>query len=291
MDGSSQGVNTVGIFSKPNSGAATTLVPQLLRWLADRGIAVRFDHETARYAASPAGLDRAEVPEGCDLAIVLGGDGTLLSAARAVGSRAIPLFAVNLGALGFLTSITIDDLFPQLERALAGQQEVTRRKMLHVRLTRHGTVVAEYEALNDVVIAKSAIARIVDLEAWAGDSMICEYKADGLIISTPTGSTAYSLSAGGPIVYPTVNAVCLTPICPHTLTNRPLIVPSEMPICIVSRAVGEESFLTVDGQVGIALEAGDCIECTTGDFEILLIRTPDKTFFDVLRQKLKWGER
>jgi NAD+ kinase len=291
MGGVKQGVKTVGIFSKPNSPAATVLVPQLLDWLAERGIAARLDRETANYAASRDGLDRNEVPEGCDLAVVLGGDGTLLSAARAVGKRAIPLFAVNLGALGFLTSITIDDLFPQLELALASKQEITRRKMLHVKLTRKGMPVAEYEALNDVVIAKSAIARIVDLEAFAGDSLICEYKADGLIISTPTGSTAYSLSAGGPIVYPTVNALCLTPICPHTLTNRPLIVPSEMPICIVSRSVGEEAYLTIDGQVGIAIEPGDCIECSIAGAEVLLIRPPDKTFFDVLRQKLKWGER
>ena len=291
MGGVSQGVRTVGIFSKPNSPAATTLVPRLLSWLAARGIAVRFDRETAVYAASPGGLERDDVPHGCDLAVVLGGDGTLLSAARAVGNRSIPLLAVNLGALGFLTSFTIDDLFPQLERALTGPREVTRRKMLHVTLTRKGHRIAQYEALNDVVIAKSAIARIVDLEASAGDSLICEYKADGLIISTPTGSTAYSLSAGGPIVYPTVNALCLTPICPHTLTNRPLIVPSDMPLCIVSRSTGEEAFLTVDGQVGMAVEPGDCIECSTGDFEVLLIRPPDKTFFDVLRQKLKWGER
>ena len=183
------------------------------------------------------------------------------------------------------------DLFPELERALTGSQEVMRRKMLHVSLLRDGAVVAEYQALNDVVIAKSAIARIVDLEAWAGDSFICEYKADGLIISTPTGSTAYSLSAGGPIVYPTVNAICLTPICPHMLTNRPLIVPSEMPIRIVSKASDEDAYLTVDGQVGIPLEGGDAVECSIADFDVLLIRTPDKTFFDVLRQKLKWGER
>ncbi len=284
-------VKKVGIFSKPKSTAATTLVPQLLAFLADRRIEARIDQETAQYAGVSTGLDRDLVPAGCDLIVVLGGDGTLLSAARAVGRRAIPLLAVNLGGLGFLTSIPIEGLFPQLERALAGQQEVTGRKVLHVSLTRRGSRIAEYEALNDIVIAKSAIARIVDLEAWAGDTLICEYKADGLIISTPTGSTAYSLSAGGPIVYPTVNAVCLTPICPHTLTNRPLIVPSDMPICIVSRSLGEEAFLTVDGQIGMEIEAGDCIECATADFEILLIRPPDKTYFDVLRQKLKWGER
>jgi len=284
-------VNTVGIFSKPNSPPATYLVPQLLRWLQQRGIEARLDNETARYAGMLVGLDRAHVPEGCGLCIVLGGDGTLLSAARAVGNLGIPILAVNLGGLGFLTSIPMEDLFPQLERSLAGNQEFTRRKMLHVSLLREGGVVAEYHALNDVVIAKSTIARIVDLEAWAGDSFLCEYKADGLIISTPTGSTAYSLSAGGPIMYPTVNAICLTPICPHTLTNRPLIVPSDMAIRIVSRAKDEDAYLTVDGQVGSPLEGGDTVECSVSGFDILLIRTPDKTFFDVLRQKLKWGER
>jgi NAD+ kinase len=284
-------VRTVGIFSKPHSPEAMELVPELLRWLAKRGIEARLDNETAGYAGMPSGLDRTQVPEGCDLAVVLGGDGTLLSAARAVGNRAIPLLAVNLGGLGFLTSIPMKDLFPELERALTGSQEVMRRKMLHVSLLRDGAAIAEYQALNDVVIAKSAIARIVDLEAWAGDSFICEYKADGLIISTPTGSTAYSLSAGGPIVYPTVNAICLTPICPHMLTNRPLIVPSEMPIRIVSKASDEDAYLTVDGQVGSPLEGGDAVECSIADFDVLLIRTPDKTFFDVLRQKLKWGER
>jgi NAD+ kinase len=231
------------------------------------------------------------VPEGCDLAIVLGGDGTLLSAARAVGSRAIPLLAVNLGGLGFLTSITTEDLFPELERAIGGSMRVTRRKMLKVSLFRENSVVATYQALNDVVIAKSSIARIVDLEAWADDSFVCAYKADGLIVSTPTGSTAYSLSAGGPIIYPTMNSFCLTPICPHTLTNRPLIIPAEMGVRVVSKAMGEEAFLTVDGQIGSPLEGGDAVECGMSDFDVLLVHPPHKTFFDVLRQKLKWGER
>lgn len=284
-------VKTIGIFSKPHSPQAVTLVPELLAWLAQRDVEARLDQETAAYAGRRQGLDRKEVPEGCDLAVVLGGDGTLLSAARAVGSRAIPLLAVNLGGLGFLTSISIQDLFPELALALAGDQEVTRRKMLRVSLKRKDAVVARYQALNDVVIAKSTIARIVDLEAWAGDSFICEYKADGLIVSTPTGSTAYSLSAGGPIVYPTVNAICVTPICPHTLTNRPLLVPSEMPIRMVCRARDEDAYLTVDGQVGGPLNNGDAVECQTSDFDVLLIRPRDKTFFDVLRQKLKWGER
>jgi NAD+ kinase len=281
----------VGIFSKPNSAPAQKLVPEVLAWLHARGIDTRLDNETAHYAGMLIGLDRAHVADGCDLAVVLGGDGTLLSAARSVGNRAIPLLAVNLGGLGFLTAITQDGLFPELELALSGSHHITRRKMLRVSVVRNGTTVAEYQALNDVVIAKSAIARIVDLETWAGDSFVCGYKADGLIISTPTGSTAYSLSAGGPIVYPTVNAICLTPICPHTLTNRPLIIPSEMEIRVVSRSNDEGSYLTVDGQVGSPLEAGDTVECGIADFDVLLIRSPDKTFFDVLRQKLKWGER
>jgi NAD+ kinase len=284
-------VRKVAIFSKPNSPLAVKLVPELLGWLNRRGVEARFDSETAHYAGRPAGLDRHHVPEGCDLAIVLGGDGTLLSAARAVGNREIPLFAANLGGLGFLTAITIEDFFPELERVLTGTPKVTRRKMLKVSLIREGKLVAEYKALNDVVIAKSSIARIVDLEAWIGESFISNYKADGLIIATPTGSTAYSLAAGGPIIYPTVNALCLTPICPHTLTNRPLIIPAEMGVRVINRAREEEAFLTVDGQIGSPLEVGDSVECVVSDFDILLIRPPHKTFFDVLRQKLKWGER
>lgn len=284
-------VRKVAIFSKPNAPQAVKLVPELLAWLSHHAIEARFDTETAHYAGMLMGLDRQLVPEGCDLAIVLGGDGTLLSAARAVGNRAIPILAVNLGGLGFLTSLTLEDFFPELERALAGVLDVTRRRMLKVSLVREGVTVAEYQALNDVVIAKSSIARIVDLEAWVGDSFISEYKADGLIIATPTGSTAYSLAAGGPIIYPTVNAICLTPICPHTLTNRPLIVPAEMGVRVVNKAREEEAFLTVDGQIGSPLEIGDSVECSMADFDVLLVRPPHKTFFDVLRQKLKWGER
>jgi len=284
-------VRTVGVFSKPHVPAAHELVPRLIGWLNERGIALRLDGETAVYAGTPeTGIARKEVPEGCDLAIVLGGDGTLLSAARAVASRGIPILAVNLGGLGFLTSIPIGDLFPTLERALAGPHKYSRRRMLTVTHRRGGETLTTLRALNDVVIAGSAIARIVDLEAWAGDSFVCGYKADGLIISTPTGSTAYSLSAGGPIVYPTVNAICLTPICPHTLTNRPLILPSDAPIRIVSRQ-GESCYLTVDGQVGTPLEGGDEVICATGDFDVMLIPPPNRTFFDVLREKLKWGER
>jgi NAD+ kinase len=284
-------IRTVGIFSKPNSDRAVKLVPELLRWLAARGIEARLDNETAHYAGMLVGLDRQHVPAGCDLAIVLGGDGTLLSAARAVGNRSIPLLAVNLGGLGFLTSITMEEIYPALERVLHGAPQITRRKMMRVSMVREGAVVAEYQALNDVVIAKSSIARIVDLETWTDGGFVCAYKADGLIISTPTGSTAYSLSAGGPIIYPTISAICVTPICPHTLTNRPIIIPAEMGVRVVNKAAGEDAYLTVDGQIGSPLEAGDAVECAVSDFDVMLVRPPDKTFFDVLRQKLKWGER
>jgi NAD+ kinase len=284
-------VKTVGIFAKPNAPAAIRLVPELLSWLDGRGITARLDDVAAAYAGSAHGLPRPQVPDNCELAIVLGGDGTLLSAARAVAGRAIPILAVNLGGLGFLTAIPVNDLFPELERALTGIHRLTRRRLLHVAVLRGESVVAEYEALNDVVIAKSSIARIVDLDVWAGDTFVCEYKADGLIVSTPTGSTAYSLAAGGPIIFPTVSAVCITPICPHTLTNRPLIIPADMPVRVVSHMKDEDSFLTVDGQVGGALEPGDAVECTASKSEVLLVHPPDKTFFDVLRQKLKWGER
>ncbi len=284
-------VKTVGIFAKPNAAAATRIVPELLAWLAARGIVSRMDEVAAAYAGSSVGLPRKHVPDGCDLAIVLGGDGTLLSAARAVAGRAIPLLAVNLGGLGFLTAIPVGKLFPELERALTGDHQLTRRGLLHVTVYRNGDIAGEYDALNDVVIAKSSIARIVDLDVWAGDTFVCEYKADGLIVSTPTGSTAYSLAAGGPIIYPTVSAVCVTPICPHTLTNRPLIIPSDLPVRVVSHLKDEDSFLTVDGQVGGALEPGDEVICTASKSEVLLVQPPDKTFFDVLRQKLKWGER
>ncbi len=284
-------VKTVGIFSKPKVPAAVDLIPKVVWWLRERGITTRCDHETAVYLHEPDGLTRPEVPEGSDLVIVMGGDGTLLSAARAISGREIPLFAVNLGGLGFLTAITKEDLFPELERALGGEHQVGKRRLLHIDVLREGRRAARYEALNDVVITKSSIARMIDLEAWVDDMFVCSYKADGLIVSTPTGSTAYSLSAGGPIIYPSVSAVCLTPICPHTLTNRPVIVDSSSVITVVCRAEDQSSFLTIDGQVGEPLRENDRVECRSSDYALHLIRPPRQMFFDVLRQKLKWGER
>ncbi len=284
-------IKTVGIFSKPKVAAAVDLVPRVVTWLTERGFKTRCDYDTCVYLGSAGGLSRDDVPMGCDLVIVMGGDGTLISAARAISGREIPLFAVNLGGLGFLTAITKEELFPELERALGGGHRIGKRRLMKVDVIRSGRAVSHYEALNDVVITKASIARMIDLEAYVDDMFVCSYKADGLIVSTPTGSTAYSLSAGGPIIYPTVAAVCITPICPHTLTNRPVIVNSSSVISVLCRAEDSSGFLTIDGQVGEPLHENDRIECSSSEHELNLIRPPQQKFFDVLRQKLKWGER
>jgi NAD+ kinase len=284
-------IKTAGIISKPNSTAAEQIVPKLIEWLRRRGIAVRIDDHTAFYAGGIAGMPREEVPQSCDLVIVLGGDGTLLSAARAIGRREIPLFPVNLGGLGFLTAISIEDLYPELERALRGEHRIAKRKLMTTEVIREGNVIASFDALNDAVLTKSSIARMIDLDTFVDEQFVCAYKADGLIISTPTGSTAYSLSAGGPIIFPSVPAICLTPICPHMLTNRPVLVPETSVIRVASRGPDESVYLTIDGQVGTPMREHDTVVCHSSHHSLLLIRPPRMMFFDVLRQKLKWGER
>lgn len=281
-------IKTVGIISKPNAPAAD-LVPRLIVWLQERSITVRIDNETGAYAGV-AGISRDQVPEGCDLVIVLGGDGTLLSAARAIGRREIPLFPVNLGGLGFLTAITVEELFPELERALRSEHRIAHRKLMNVEVIRGGEVCASFDALNDAVLTKSEIARMIDLDTYVDEQFVCRYKADGLIIATPTGSTAYSLSAGGPIIFPSVPTICLTPICPHMLTNRPVLVPETSVIRVTSRGL-DGVYLTIDGQVGIPIREHDVVVCRSSRHSLLLTRPPRMMFFDVLRQKLKWGER
>ena len=283
-------IRTIGIISKPGVPAAVSMVPKLVAWLHNQGIAMRLDEQTALYTGV-AGLPREEVPEGCDLVMVLGGDGTLLSAARAIGKREIPLFAVNLGGLGFLTAITVDELYPELERAFRGEHRIAKRKLLRVEVVRGGEVVEAYEALNDAVLSKASIARMIDLDAYVDDQYVCAYKADGLIVSTPTGSTAYSLSAGGPIIFPSVPAICLTPICPHMLTNRPVIVSENSLLRVVSRGPDDSVYLTIDGQIGNPIKEGDALMCRSSRDSLLLVRPPRMRFFDVLRAKLKWGER
>jgi NAD+ kinase len=283
-------IRTVGIIAKPDVAQASQLMPDLLAWLKEHGIATRLDYVAAGYVGEE-GIDRDHVPDKCQLVIVLGGDGTLLSAARAIGGRDIPLFAVNLGGLGFLTAITIDELFPELERALRNEHRIAKRRMIACEVQRGGRVVSHYEALNDVVITKTQIARMIDLVCNVDTHLVCRYKADGLIIATPTGSTAYSLSAGGPIIFPTVGALCVTPICPHTLTNRPVIVSDESTVQIVNLAADDDGYLTIDGQVGQTLKTEDVVICRSSPNALHLIRPPRMKFFDVLRQKLKWGER
>ena len=283
-------VATVGIIAKPDVRQTDELLPALLDWLAARNVTVRLDRDAAGYLGKE-GLDREHVPDDCQLVIVLGGDGTLLSAARAIGGRDIPLFAVNLGGLGFLTAISVEELFPELERALRNEHRIARRRMLACEVQRDGEIVASYDALNDVVITKGQIARMIDLVCNVDAHFVCRYKADGLIISTPTGSTAYSLSAGGPIVFPSVGALCITPICPHTLTNRPVLVSDSSVIQILNLAATGDAYLTIDGQVGEPLREEDRVVCRSSKKAVSLIRPPRMLFFDVLRQKLKWGER
>jgi NAD+ kinase len=284
-------IKIVGVISKPGIPRASTIVSDLVAWWKERGVETRLDHESARYLKSNDGLPREQVPEGAQLVIVLGGDGTLLAAARAVAGREIPILPVNLGGLGFLTAITLDQLYPELECALCGEQRVVPRRMLHGKVVRDGKTVATYEALNDVVIGKTQIARMIDLETYVDGQYVSTFKADGLIVATPTGSTAYSLSAGGPIVFPAVAAICITPVCPHMLTNRPVLVPDTSVIEIVCKAPRKEAYLTVDGQVGEPLMENDRVVCQSSDHQVYLIRPPKMFFFDVLRQKLKWGER
>src|SRR6202165_5078565 len=284
-------VRVAGIMAKPGIPQASTLVPELVGWLHQRQVKVQLDQEAARYVGGEDGLPREQVPEGAQLVIVLGGDGTLLAAARAVAGRVIPIFPVNLGGLGFLTTITLDQLYPELERALNGEQRTIPRRMLHGDLVRAGKTVKSYEALNDVVIEKTEIARMIEVEVYVDSQYLSNYKADGLIVATPTGSTAYSLSAGGPIVFPAVEALCITPVCPHMLTNRPVLVADTSVIEIVCRAADNDAFLTVDGQVGELLLQDDHIVCRRSEHSVHLIRPPKMFFFDVLREKLKWGER
>jgi NAD+ kinase len=284
-------VSLVGIISKPGVDRAAAVVPELLRWLEERGIGVRCDNETAAYAGTADGLLRSDVPLGAQLVIVLGGDGTLLSAARAVGPLETPIFPVNLGGLGFLTAISVDDLFEELEHALRGEHRVAPRRMIQCELRRKDAVVSSYLALNDIVVTKASLARMIDLVARVDKHFVCRYKADGLIVATPTGSTAYSLSAGGPIIFPSVSCFCLTPICPHMLTNRPVIVPENFEIDLLNLAADGDAWLTVDGQVGEPLRNDDHVVCRRSEHAVHLVRPPKMMFFDVLREKLKWGER
>ncbi len=285
-------IRRVGIVSKPKKEDVQAVVPGLLSWLKQHSVEIVYDQETAAAINSPgSGVAREKIPESVDLIIVLGGDGTLLATARLLAGRPTPILAVNLGSLGFLTEITLDDLYPLLELTLAGKPSLDTRKMLQVELQRNGKPVACYRALNDAVVNKAALARIMDFDVLIDGQFIARFKADGLIVSTPTGSTAYSLAAGGPILFPTVDAFVITPICPHTLTNRPLVIPDTCRVEVIVKAEQDVAYLTVDGQVGVDVRGEDRITVSRSDSVINLIRPPKRGYFEVLRSKLKWGGR
>ncbi len=282
----------VGIVAKPGATEAQDVILTLLEWLDARGFSAVLEKETAALvpSVSVASVAKPELPAQVDLVVVLGGDGTLLSMARAVGELGVPLLGVNLGGLGFLTATTLDEMLPALEALVAGRMAMDERMMLTARVVRNGQRLCEYAALNDVVITKAAMSRIIDLAVSVEGQHATEYRADGLIISTPTGSTAYSLSAGGPILFPTMDAIVLTPICSHTLTNRPIVVPGTHRVEVTLLA-DQEVMVTVDGQIGVNLRERDTVEVVKAASRIRLVRFPQKDFFSVLRTKLKWGAR
>jgi NAD+ kinase len=285
-------VKRIGVVAKTDRPEAKTVVPQLTGWLRQRGMEVVVDTETAALVPDPIrSIERSEIPHHVDLLIVLGGDGTLLSMARKVGGLGVPILGVNLGGLGFLTATTLEELYPGLEALFSGEILVEERLMLAASVRRHGERVNESLAFNDVVIMKGAAHRIIDLEVWVDERYATSYRADGLIVSTPTGSTAYSLSAGGPIVYSTMDALVLTPICAHALTNRPIVLPADVRVEVTLMGESEDVAVTMDGQVGVPLKARDVVEVRRFPSRIKLIRFPQKHFFSVLRTKLKWGER
>jgi NAD+ kinase len=284
-------IQKVAIFAKSESAAAAELLPKIVDWLNARGIRRHLDQVTAAYLGEDSAMNRDEAAAEADFVIVLGGDGTLLSAARALRGRAVPIFPVNLGGLGFLTAIQVEEVFHQLERMLRGEHRIGKRRLLKCTLLRNGKSVSSYEALNDAVVTKQLLARMIDCKVFVDGHYVSTFKADGLILATATGSTAYSLSAGGPIIFPTVGAFCISPICPHMLTHRPVIVPDESVIRVVNLSDDGYSYLTIDGQVGEPLSKGDEIICESSPNFVQLVRPPQLLFFDVLREKLKWGQR
>lgn len=282
---------TIGILSRPRREQLSVVVPPLLKWLEARGIKTVLDEETA--AALPAGgkgQPRSAVADASHLLLVLGGDGTMLAAARLAAPRQIPILPINMGSLGFLTSFTLDELYPALEETLAGKSSISQRVMLQAELVRAGSVIESQRALNDVVIHKGALARMIQLELSINSDFVCRYRADGLIVSSPTGSTAYSLSAGGPIVHPAVEAFIITPICPHMLTDRPVVVRDYCELEIKMNGDAESVYLTLDGQRGVPLESTDILRVRRAKEHLQLIQPPKKPYFEILRNKLKWGE-
>jgi NAD+ kinase len=282
-------VKNIGIIAK-NIPAAHKAVKRLTAWLQRRGKKVFMDNETAASLAV-RGYDRAALPALVDMLIVLGGDGTLLSAARYVADthRGVPIFGVNLGSLGFMAEVSLEELYSNLEKAMAGQLAAEERIMLSASVIRNNKRLARYRVLNDAVINKGALARMMELKITVNGGLLTTLRADGLIVSTPTGSTAYSLAAGGPIVHPTIPCFVVTPICPHTLSNRPIALPDHVVVTVCLTSQSEEVTLTLDGQIGFPLAPLDIVEIKKSRFKMKMIKHPAKSYYEILRTKLKWG--
>jgi NAD+ kinase len=284
---------TAAIISKPQKPEMESILPGLTKWLSAHGYDYVLDAECAAYlGGSCASVPREQMPaHQPELVISLGGDGTLLSAARAFAQTEVPILGVNLGSLGFLTEIPLDDLYPALEAWIARTAIVDTRSLLHSVLMREGKLFREWDALNDVVLSKGAIARMGEFAVELDGQFVARFRADGVIVATPTGSTAYTLAADGPILMPTVDAMVLTAICPHLLTIRPIVFPGGSEICVTVDVVPHETYLTVDGQEAIELVLGDRILCRKSERVVHLLRLHPNGLFNVLRSKLKWGER
>ncbi len=281
----------IGIFAKKNHPDVELITADICARLQQEQIEVLLEDSLAEQIGQVNGTAGDEIPALVDMVIVLGGDGTLISVARQIGDRNIPIVGVNLGQLGFLTEVTRDELPEMLDRIIAEDYQVSDRMMLDAAIRRDGEVVGKFTVLNDVVINKGALARIIDMETCVDGRHLSSYKADGLIVSTPTGSTGYNLAAGGPIIYPDINSLLITPICPHMLTNRPIMIWSRSVIEIKVKFQDDVVFFTGDGQVGRKLLPGDIVEVRRSKSRTRLVASPTKDYFEILRTKLSWGER
>jgi NAD+ kinase len=288
---SSPPAKLAAIVSRPARTEVADTVPKLLAWLHAHGYRVIVDPETAKYSNGEEEVARSQMSsQPLDLVVVLGGDGTLLSAARATAPIDVPLLGVNLGSLGFLTDVPLSSLFPMLDQIAQGRAAVERRSLMQCDLLRGEQVLGSYLVFNDAVVNKTALARLNNYDLFVDSVFVSSYRADGMIVATPTGSTAYSLSAGGPVLMPTVNAFVITPVAPHSLTHRPLVVPDAATVELLLRSDEEVAYLSLDGQPGLDLCDGDRVRCRRSEHSVSLFRT-DHDFFHVLRTKLKWGER
>lgn len=290
-------IRRIGVAVKPNQPEAVQTVRRLLAWSRGKDVSFVGSRELERTLGDTDENVKSKIEvsslesfaRDVDAMLVLGGDGTMIATARSIGERAIPVIGVNHGTLGYLTEFAPDDLIPTLERIIAGDYKLKPRVMFDAEIVRAGNVLLSNRILNDVVISKGALARIIEIEVAMNENQVGRFRADGLIVSTPTGSTAYNLSAGGPIVYPTMNAMILTPICPHTLSNRPLVVPDDAVLELILLTHTEEVALTLDGQIGFRLEVGDRITITKSKTRLNLVQPRDGNYFNVLRTKLRWG--